>query len=291
MKARNRIDIMVEEGGILEKVIKDKGRAAKAGDTLAILDNRILEATYNEAKAALNQSELDFKSKKVLYEKRAISENEYLQSKYNQQRANAAYELANARHSKLFITAPIDGYVNNRYYDIGAYAMPMTPIFDFIDNAHMKVTVGVAERFLNDIRIGTPAEISFDAYPEMQLKSEVSFVSKSIDPESRTFSIEIDVPNPERKLAPQMIANVRLLRRSYTDQIVIPLDAVIESEQGRYVFVADSERAEKIPIELVAVHQDSMLVKGLRSGQNLIVVGQQELTEGDPLLIVNEDSE
>ncbi|MFZ0391023.1 MAG: efflux RND transporter periplasmic adaptor subunit [Calditrichia bacterium] len=287
LEARNRIQILVEEGGTVEKVVRDKGRLAAKGDTLAILDNKILEAGYREAQAALRQAELDYNSKKVLYEKRAISENEFTAARYGLERAQAAYQLAEARYSKLFIIAPISGYVNDRFLDLGAYASPMTPIFDFIDNAYMKVQAGIAERFLNDIEIGTPAKITFDAYPQMELDSKVSYKNRSIDPQSRTFNIEIRIPNPDRKLAPQMVANVQLLRRSFTDIIVVPLDAVIETEQGRYVFVSDGGVAKKVMVDLQAVYQDSVFVNGLSSGQKLVVVGQQELTDGDSLELVN----
>jgi membrane fusion protein (multidrug efflux system) len=288
LEARNRIKIMAEEAGNLQKIVRDKGSVVRAGDTLAIIENKIIQASYNEAKAALNQSELDYSTKNVLYSKKAISENEYLAAKYGLERAKASYELNKARYSKLYITAPLNGYVNDRMNDLGAYVLPATPMFDFIDNATMKIIAGVAERFISDIRIGTPAIITFDAFPDTTIESTVVYVNKSIDEESRTFQIEIKIPNPERKLAPQMIANIRLLRRSYENQIVIPLDAVIESEDGRYVFVASPEKtARKVSLELLAIYEDSVLVQGLTADEDLIVVGQQELTEGDPLIIQN----
>jgi membrane fusion protein (multidrug efflux system) len=284
--ARNRVKLIAEEAGTLRKIVKDKGSIVQAGETLAIIENKILEASYSEAKAALNQAKLDYGSKKVLHEKRAISENEYLIAKYGLERAQAAYELNKARYSKLTITAPLNGYVNDRLYDMGAYTMPNTPIFDFIDNEYMKITAGVAERFMNDIKIGKPVQISFDAFPDLEIGSEISHINKSIDKNSRTFKIEINIPNPDRKLAPQMIANLKVLRRSYKDQIVIPLDAVIESESGRYVFTASEDnKAVKVPLELLVIYEDSVLVDGLKPNQQLVVTGHQELTEGDPLMV------
>ncbi len=288
LEARNRIKIIAEEAGSLQKIIRDKGSIVREGDTLAIIENKIIQASYNEARATLNQAELDYSTKNVLYGKKAISENEYLAAKYGLERARASYELNTARYSKLYITAPLNGYINDRMYDLGAYVLPATPLFDFIDNASMKIIAGVAERFISDIRIGTPAIITFDAFPDTTIESNVFYVHKSIDDESRTFQIEIRIPNPKRKLAPQMIANVKLLRRSYENQIVIPLDAVIESEEGRYVFVVSKENtARKMPLELLAIYEDSVLVQGLEANEELIVIGQQELTEGDQLVVHN----
>ncbi len=287
VNARNHINIIVEEGGILKKVPIDKGRRAAAGDTLAILENKVLEAGYHQARAALQQAELDHRSKKVLFEKRAISENEFLNAEYALAAANAAYEMASVRYSKLSITAPLKGLVNNRYYDLGAYTNPMTPIFEFIDNDYMKIRAGVAERFLGDINIGTPVEVTFDAYPDMKIDAKISFISGSVAPENRTVEIEIQVPNQGGKLAPNMIANVRVLRQSYRDRVVIPLDALIQSEEGWYVFVSNSHHARKIYVEKEAVYENRVLVSGLEPGQQLVVVGHHELSDGDSLQIVN----
>ena len=191
VSARNHVKIMVEEGGTLKKVYKDKGSYVKAGEVLAELENTIIKSGFEQAEAALQQAELDFKSKSKLFEKRAISENEFLYAKYNLQSANAAYNLAKSRYEKLFIRAPLNGLVNERYYDLGAYANPMTPIFEFIDNEEMRIRAGVAERFIDDVEVGTPVHITFDAFSELSMDTRVTYVSKSINPKNRTFDIEV----------------------------------------------------------------------------------------------------
>ncbi len=288
VKARNQIDIIAEEGGLLAKILKDKGSYAQKGDTLAILENQVLYALYKEVEAALHQVELDFKSSKTLYDKKAISENDYLGSKFGWDRAKAATELAEARYSKLFITAKIAGYINERYFDLGAYLTPMSPVFEMVDNAVLKINAGIAERFLADIKVGNPVELTFDAFPELKIDSKVSFVSRSIDSRSRTFQVEMFLINPKGMLAPQMIVNIKILRRAFEDQIVIPADTFLESEDGRYVFIDENSQAKKIPIEILAVYGGKIMVDGLRANQQLVVVGQHELANGDQLNIIKE---
>jgi len=287
VKAHNQIDVIVEEPGILKNIIKDNGSYVSAGDTLAILNNLIIQASYREAAAVLKQGKLELDSKKVLFDKKAIPENEYLAAQYNYDRALAGYELAKARVGKLAITAPHKGVVNDRYYDLGAYATPLSPIFNLIDNNTMKITAGVAERFLRDVKKGTPVEISFDAFPELNLTSAVHYVYNSIDPASRTFQIEIEIANNNRILKPEMIANLKLERRKYENQIVIPIDAVIDSEDGRYVYLVKDNQAQKSFVDIRAIHEDSVLVDGLAPQENLIVLGQHDLTDGDSIEIIN----
>ena len=287
VKARNHVEIMVEEGGTLTKVIVDKGKRAAQNQALAILENKVLEASFRQAQAALDQAQLDFDSKKVLFEKRAISENEFKNAQYSLDAARAAFELARARFDKLTIRAPMSGLVNNRYYDIGAYANPMSPIFEFIDNEVMKVRAGVAERFLSYLRKGTPVELRFDAYPDLKIDAQISFISQSVDPQNRTFEVEIEIPNKGRRLAPNMVANIRILQESFEDRVVVPLDALVESEKGWHVFIEENSRARQVAVNKVAVYRDQVMVDGLSRGQQLVVVGQQELSDGDSLLIAN----
>jgi membrane fusion protein (multidrug efflux system) len=288
VKARNRVDIVVEVNGTLKQILKPKGSFVRKGDTLAVLDNEEIRAAYDDAGAGLNQAKVNYRSSKILYEKKAISENDYLTAKYSLDRAQAQYDLSKARYDKLSVTAPISGYVNDRFQDLGAYMQPTTPLFDLIDNSYAKIIAGVAERFRNDIHVGTLVHLSFDALPDVKIDGKVSFVLQSIDPSNRTFQIEIEIPNPNRKLMPNMIANLKLLKRSYTDKISVPVDAVIESEKGRYVFVETNNRARKTPIEFIAVSGDSVLVNGLQPNQHLIVLGHHELTDGDSLQVVRD---
>ena len=286
VKARSRVNIVVEANGILKQILKAKGSYVQMGDTLAILENEEIRASYDDAIAASNQAQNNYRSSKILFDKKAISENDYLNSKYTLDRAQAQYDLAKARYRKLFITAPIGGYVNDRFYDLGAYLLAPTPLFDLIDNYHVKIIAGVAERFRNDIRIGTPVQLTFDAFPDIKIDSKVSFVFQSINMDNRTFQVEIEISNPNRQLMPNMIANVKLLKNSYSNKIVIPVDAVIESENGRYVFVEDHNKAKKVLIQFIAVSQDSVLVNGLEPDQHLITLGHHELSDGDSLNVV-----
>ncbi len=286
LEAKNEIRIIAEEGGTLVKIRFDKGRNVSKGDTIAVLENKIIEAGYKDAKAALEQAKLNAKSSDVLFKEKAISDIEAKISKLSLERAEAAFSLAKSRFEKLSLVAPYGGFINDRFYDLGSYVTPMTPVFDFADNSTMKVSAGVAERFLGDIKVGTPIEIHIDAFPEMKIKSSISFVSKSIKTQDRTFQIECKIENPDRVLASQMIVDLKLLRKSYTNEIVVPLDALIESETGRFVFLNESNRAKKSFVEILAVYKDNALVKGLEENQNLIVLGHRNLTEGDLLKVV-----
>ena len=288
VKARNQIKIISEESGIVNKIIRNKGQYIKKGQALAVLENNILKAAYDEAKASLEQAKLDYKSSEVLYEKKALSDNQFMSSKLALDRAQAAFDMAKTRYEKLTITAPIKGFVNARYFDMGAYISHGTQMFEIVDSERLKVTTGVAERFRRFIQVGSKAVLTFDAFPDLEIESKITFVSKSINPLNRTFAIETEFDNPQGKLSPEMISNIRLLKRSVDQGIVLPIDALIDSEDGRYVFVEENSVAIKKNLDILAVQGDKVLVNGVDQGAQLVILGHRELSDGDTLNIIND---
>ncbi|NOG44180.1 MAG: efflux RND transporter periplasmic adaptor subunit [Calditrichaeota bacterium] len=288
IKANSQVKIVAEESGILVKLLHEKGSYVKKGAALAIIENKVITANTAQAKASLHEAEINLKSNKVLFSKKAISDNQMKISELNFEKAKASYDLANARSEKLTVSAPISGYVNNRYADVGAYINPASPLFEIVDNSKMKVNIGVAERFIKFIKKGSEIELNFDAFPDLQINSKIDFVAKSIDPENRTFSVESSFANPQGKLAPEMVANIRLLKMKHENSIAIPIDALLDSERGRYVFVEQDNIAIKKNIEILAIESENVLVNGLNPEQRLVVVGHRLLSEGDTLQVIKD---
>ncbi len=289
VKANNQIRVVAEESGILEQVYFDKGRRVKKGDVLARLKNDIIVAGYKDARAALEQAVINEKSARLLYGKNALSDNDFQLARLNRIRAEAARDIAATRREKLNIKAPISGYVNERYVDRGAFVSPGTAIFEIVDLSRFKIVAGIAERFIPYLQIGTPAEVTFDAWPEKHIRATISYVGRSINPENRTFTIEIEMPaEKDIPLSPQMMANIRLAKRSVPKGLVIPLDAIIESESGRFVYLRQGDVAQKQHITIEAINGDQALVSGVEAGQELIVVGQRQVSDGDTLTVIQD---
>ncbi|HHM02320.1 MAG TPA: efflux RND transporter periplasmic adaptor subunit [Caldithrix abyssi] len=289
VKAQNQIRVVAEEAGILKSILFDKGRSVKKDAVLAVLENNIVQAAYRDAEAALEQARINEKSARTLKEKEAISDNDFQLARLNRIRAEAARDIAATRREKLNVTAPISGYVNERFADLGAYISPGTPLFEIVDLSSIKIVAGIAERFFPYIKSGTQAEVSFDAYPLKRFEARITFVARSIDPQSRTFNIELELPRSgDTPLSPQMMANIRLTKRRIDSGMVIPLDAIIESENGRFVFLRKDAVAKRKPVTVEAINGDRALVGGLQPGEQLVIVGQRQVSEGDTLNVIQD---
>ncbi|GIV58400.1 MAG: RND transporter [Rhodothermaceae bacterium] len=282
------------------------GRFVRKGDVVAELDDELARAAVEQARAAVEaaQAQYDlaedtFRRQEPLYRDSIISaiEFENVRTQRNQARAQLAQAQATLSQAEeqlqyTRITAPFAGTVEAHLVEIGEQVMPGTPVVRIVNTNQVKAVVGVPERYANDIEIGTPVEIGFKAYGMARRPHRVTFVGRVIDPQSRTFRVEIALDNPDGRLKPEMIAEVYLTRAVYEGRIVIPQTAVIRDENGVTVFVVDREGEQPVArrrtVALGPSYGGRVIVEdGLAAGDELIVVGQTKVTEGDAVEVVN----
>jgi multidrug efflux pump subunit AcrA (membrane-fusion protein) len=135
--------------------------------------------------------------------------------------------------------------------------------------------------------------MNFKAYGALERQGRVTFAGSTINPQSRTFPVEIQVDNPESRLKPEMVAQLYVSRAVLDSALVVPRSAIIRDENGNSVFVAN--RTDSIPtaerhrLTLGPNYAGKAVVEeGLQAGDEVVVLGQNNLTEGDPLNVVDQ---
>jgi len=118
-------------------------------------------------------------------------------------------------------------------------------------------------------------------------------VGSVIHPRSRTFEVEFTLPNPEGRVKPEMVADVVLLRREWSDALVVPQEALVRAEEGFVAYVVEGEGdaavARARPVELGPTQRNRAVVtRGLEAGDRLVVLGQDRLADGDRVVVVQE---
>ena len=126
--------------------------------------------------------------------------------------------------------------------------------------------------------------VTFDALPDARFDGTVRLVGLEADLKTRTFPVEVELDNSHGQLRAGMLARVEAPLREYQDQLLVPRHAVLEREQGRYVYVAQDGAAVERRIETGSSSGGNVQVlRGLEPGELLIVTGQQRLTPGEPV--------
>ncbi|GJQ32411.1 MAG: RND transporter [Ignavibacteriaceae bacterium] len=275
-------------GGKIVKFNVDKGSRVAAGTVICVIDNAILKANLDAAKADLDLSEINLKKQEQIYRQNAGTEFQYLQAKYTFEAKKASFEAIKEQYSNTFIKAPFAGVVDTKHYEIGEVAAPGAPIVTIISDA-LKVEAGIPEKYITSLKPGKKGSLIFAELDSLQVNSTISYVAKSVDATSRTVKIEMRLPNPAR-FKPEMNAEVRIDDNVYSSVPVIPEEVIVKTDLGYVVFVAvkrgNTMIAEMREVEILSRSNNRVAVSGnLNEGEQLITVGYQTLVNGEKITV------
>jgi membrane fusion protein (multidrug efflux system) len=285
------VTLSAQESGVIRRVVVEQGSKVEVGQALLEIDDAVLLSQVEEGTAQASLANETWDRRKRLYEEDGVgSELAYLEAKYGAEQASARLDMLRTRLGRTVIRAPIDGILETRLVEIGAMVNVGTNVARIVSLDPVKVVAGVPERYARDVKVGAGATTVFDVL-ELSANGTISYVGATVNPSNRTFLVEIVMPNPEGLIKPQMVANVGLVRTTIADAIVIRQEALVRVEDGFVVFVVkgDGEAAvvQSRAVEIGASQQNEVVIgAGLRPGERLIVVGQQQVTAGDRVNIV-----
>ena len=286
------VTVSAEESGVLERFVAARGARVGRGAAIARIDDAVLSAQVEEARAMAELAQDRYVRQRRLWEDEHIgSEIAYLQAKSEAESAAARHEQLAARLARTVVRAPVAGTVDDHLVDAGEVVQPGTPVARLVDASRLKVSGGVPERFASRVSVGDSATITFDILPGRRFEGRISFVGTAVDRKSRTFPIEIVMANPDDEVKPYMIANVRVLMQRIDDALVVPREVVLRTEDGQQVMVAGpgegGEVAMARDVALGASTENEVVVTGgLEAGDRVIVRGQQMVDPGDRVRIV-----
>ena len=286
VEADRDVTVASEESGIVREVYVERGARVAAGQPVARIDDRVLRAQYDQARSEAALAQETYERQRRLWEDEKIgTEIAYLRAKYGAETAEANARVLAARLDRTVVRAPIAGVLEDRMIEVGSMVGPGTPVARILDVDPLKVTAGVPERYAADIRPGTGAIVGLETGPAGEIRGRVRFVGSAVDERNRTFAVEIDVPSGGG-LKPGVVARVSLPRRTLEEAILVPRDAVLRSETGYIAYVVtgqgDELVAEARPVTTGSGHDGRVLIEsGLEPGDRVVVVGQQQLANGD----------
>jgi membrane fusion protein (multidrug efflux system) len=292
--ANQDVLVAAEESGVIREIYKDRGDRVDEGEPIAKIDDRVLAAQVGQARAAADLAQQTWERRKRLWEEERVgSEIAYLEARYAAEQSAASLVALEERLARTVVRAPFAGVLDERRVDVGAMVSPGTAIGRLIDLNPIKVFAGVPERYAADLHVGDQTVLTFDALGPDEYTARIRYVGSAVDPQNRTFPIEISLPNPLSLIKPQMVANMAVTRRAVDDAIVLPQDALVRVEDGYVAFVAVErdgvQVAEVRQVELGPTRRNLVVAEsGIRPGDRVIVVGQREVENGDRINVVGE---
>lgn len=274
--------------GRIHCIYVNVGDRIRKGQLLVEMDNTSLI----QAKTQLKKAENDYIRAKELRKTESISRQAF-------EAAETAYHIAAANFDFLKentkMSAPFDGIVTGKFYENGEMfsSAPNTKagkaaIISIEKIDPIKAHVYITEQFFPNIKKDIGIELTTSLYPGKKFNGKVKIVYPTIDPQSRTFALELVIPNKEEKLRPGMTGSIKL-NLSESEAMIVPSLSVLKLQGSnvRYVFVVREGKAKLVNVKTGRRFEDEVEIISdeIKEGDRLVIYGQARLKEGSPVYI------
>jgi len=266
------------------------GDAVKAGETLLALDSPDLAqavADLDKARADETRKRLAFERARKLLEGEVLPRKDFESAQADLEQARAETQRAQLRlrnlvpgggaREKFLLRSPIAGIVSERKANPGMEVRPdlPDPLYVVTDPTRLWVMIDLPERDLAKVHSGHPVAVEVDAWPGERFAGTIEKVGETVDPATRRIQVRCSVPNPARKLKPEMYARVSLLADANQRALRVPNGALVTEGLYSYLFVEKSAGVfEKRRVSLRLQDRDySYVAAGLQPGERIVASG------------------
>ena len=295
IKTDQNMILYPEFSGRVSKIYVDEGDVVKKGQALAKIDDGGL---YNELKLVESQAKLAktiYERQSKLWNDKIGSEIQYLEAKTNYEIQNNRLKSITESLAKTTITAPFSGTIDEIFIEEGnLVSPPMMPdqgnAFRIINLNELYVESVIPESFIGKIKKGAEVQVEIPVLNK-SFNSTIKHSVSSINQLSRTFKIEVSVPENDLDLIPNLNVEVNVLDYTNSQAILVPESIVSEdSDNNKFLFTVLNNKAKKTIVE-TGYTQNGMIeiTTGLDVNEIVINEGGRIVKDGQNVKIFNED--
>jgi membrane fusion protein, multidrug efflux system len=291
VEAVTAANISPETNGQIKHIDAKKGEKVFKGQVVARLNVSVIENTIREVETGINLAKTLYERQKNLWEQKIGSEVQYLQAKNNYESLQSRLKTLESQLEMSIIRAPFDGIVDEVFAKEGELAMPGMPLMQIINLDTLYVNADISESFLSVISTSEEVILRFPAYPDFSTKTKIHRIGHVINPENRTFRLQLRIANQQERFKPNMVAGVSFRSFSTDNALVVPSILIKQDTQGHFLFVArkngnDVYYARKIYVERgMDSEGNTMILAGPAAGDLIINQGHNQVTEGIPVTL------
>lgn len=270
IKARTETNLQFGASGRLAKFDVEKGQFVKKGAVVAMLNQE-------EARNAFTAMELEYEKASMKYfNDRTIDRMEF-------ERVKARYNQARMERDKTVIRAPSNGYLVEKWVNVGEQVDPGTVIGKLMDKSSVFVEMDLSEDDIQHLKLGQKAAVTVDAVPDFKGEGRVASITPYLKGDARSFNVKVDLPeNPGEALNPGMFARCAVRRYEKTGALVVPVEAGAEMKEKEIkLFTVDAQNKAHVHLLPVLFMGDGLVeISGLSEGDLVVLRPPPDLDEG-----------
>ena len=293
---KKNVLIYTQMGGLLTDVYVREGQSVKKGGILARIDDGGLEQQLAQMNIQTALAKTTFERQERLWNQNIGSEIEYLQAKSRFEGQEKAVGQMQSQLAKSVIRAPFSGIIDNIITEQGTVVAPgQSQILRIVNLQDMYIETDVPERYIPTVTKNKNVLVEFPVLNKT-VEAKVRQAANYINPENRSFKVEIAVPNQDKTIKPNLTARLKINDYTNENTVLIPQSIISENANGQqYVYTVSAKTganigtARKVIIE-TGKTQGSVIevLKGIKSGDEIILEGARSVKDGQQVKVLNQ---
>jgi RND family efflux transporter MFP subunit len=293
---KKNVLIYTEIGGLLTDVYVREGQSVKKGEILARIDDGGLEQQLAQMNIQTALAKTTFERQERLWNQNIGSEIEYLQAKSRFEGQEKAVGQMQSQLAKSVIRSPFSGIIDNIITEQGTVVAPgQSQILRIVNLQDMYIETDVPERYIPTVTKNKNVLVEFPVLNKT-VEAKVRQAANYINPENRSFKVEIAVPNQDKTIKPNLTARLKINDYTNENSVLIPQSIISENANGQqYVYTVSAKTganigtARKVIIE-TGKTQGSVIevLKGIKSGDEIILEGARSVKDGQQVKVLNQ---
>lgn len=275
--------LAARSNGVVQELGAAAGDGVAAGATVLLLEGEDVRAAVKTAEDQLAQAAEQLSVGEALKAKGSLPETEVTARRAAKTAAEGALALAQAAADRLSLTAPFAGTVDAVNVEIGEWVQAGTPIATLISLDPIVVKAEVSEQDVAHVAVGANAKVRLVS--GVELEGTVRHLARKASDKTRTFALEVDLPNPDGAIPSGMTAEVRLTATAQP-ALLVPRSVLTLNEAGQVGVraVGEDDVASFLPVQLIDDTDNGFMVTGVPQGARVIVAGQDLVRDGDTVI-------
>ena len=292
VQTKENIVIYPEYAGVLTRVLVKEGQFVNKGEVLAKIDDGGLNQQLSQMETQLALAKTTFERQERLWKDKIGSEIQFLQAKANYEAQQKSVNQMKEQLAKTTITAPFSGVIDDVMSEQGQVVSPgMNQLFRIINLKDMFIEAEIPENYITNIRTGSQVNVYFPVLNDT-VTSTIRQVSNYINPNNRTFKIEIAITNENKMVKPNMTALLSINNYVIDSALVLPQAIISENAEGeKYVYAVKKGKknrnyAEKRLVKIGKTQNGvAEITEGIANGDIIIEEGARTVKEEEQVLI------
>ncbi len=291
---KQNIVLYPQFSGQLQKLHVAVGDKVKKGALLATLDDNGMAQQLNQLQVQEALAKTTFERQEKLWNQNIGSELQYLQAKAQYEAQRSLTQQVAEQLEKSKIIAPFEGTIDAVLAEAGTVVNAgVSPVFRLVNLSNMYLKASVPEAYLKEVTPGKKVMVDFPVL-NLEIASTVRSVGRYINPDNRTFSIEVDLPNNNAQIKPNLTAQIHINDYTNNQALLVPQSVLSENAAGaQYVYTTvydvdqGQSRAEKRIVVTGKTEGDFVeILDGIKAGDTLVAEGARSVKDGQPISIL-----